>query len=113
MDAFFTYISSHFLEALIVLLLSLLFFKEAFIGWISSFVGHVPQTQRVADNVEHLRNHYNDDITQILTELQVGQKEGKDMVRTMMQTQADNSGKLDEMRDILRDISRNGIRIRK
>ena len=113
MNELFSYISSHFLESLIVVLLALLFAKEALIGWISALIGVKPQGQKVAEDVAHLRTHYNDDITAVLTEIQVGQRALTEMFHGFESTQVQQCTKLEEMRDILRDISRNGSRIRR
>ncbi len=100
-----------FPEILILLLIGLLFFKENILSWISQRLGYDSHTQ--AENIQtmqgdmtHLRIHFNDELTAILTEMQNGD-------RQFRETQLTQCGKLDEIRDSLRDISRNGIRIRK
>lgn len=118
METIFNYISSHFLETLIVILLCLLFIREAFVGWINTALGRpesdvARKTAKMANDMTALRMHFNDETTHILTELQTTQAEMLEMLRNGESTAARQCGKLEEICDTLRDMSRNGIRIRK
>lgn len=50
------------------------------------------KNESLGDGFQYMKHHYNDTLTQVLTELQVSQKESV---------------------DILRNIERNGVRVRK
>jgi hypothetical protein len=116
MDSVITYISSHFLETLVLVLVCLLFIREAFIGWINTLLGRQTVPSRADAThalMEQLKAHYNDDTTRLLAELEVGQREIKNSFQSFRETQLTQCNKLDEMRDILRDMQRDGIRIRK
>lgn len=98
MQELLAYISSHFLESLIIILLTALFFKDAITNIVLTYIkGQHPtvvrekREEKVAADVSHLRLHYNDELSEKLTKLEGLQSEGI---------------------DILRDIQRNGVRIR-
>lgn len=118
MSDVFSYISSNFLESLVLVLLCLLFVREAFVGWINTLLGRGPspterRTLQMANQMSELKMHFNDETTHLLTDLQIGQRKLVEKFDNFESTQIQQCGKLDEIRDILRDMSRNGIRIRK
>ncbi len=65
-----------------------------------------PAIKQLADDMTHLRLHFNDDLTHILTELQVGQRE----FRT---TQLVQCQKLDRLVENTDSMVRDGIRLRR
>jgi hypothetical protein len=118
MDVFVTYITTHFQESLIMVLIVALFFKETLTEWVKAKMGAAPneterRTVQMANQMSELKMHFNDETTHILTDLQVGLREIGTQFQEFAKVQSTQCGKLDEMRDSLRDIVRNGIRIRK
>lgn len=101
MEQIITYISGHFLESLILVLIATLFFKETITAVFRQWLGIAKQDRIVemAETVDALKLHFNEETSHLLSELRE---------RQILQC-----SKLDEIRDILRDIGRNGIRIRK
>lgn len=87
-----------FLQYLIIGLIGLLFAKDYLLNIISQWLGISRDSDKLSDSqilqgkMDYLKMHFNDELTKILTELQVGQV---------------------EVLDILRDMQRNGIRLRK
>lgn len=63
-------------------------------------------TKKLQDGMDYMKMHFNDELTGILTELQVGQRE-------MRECQVKQGATLAEVNESLRDIVRNGVRIRK
>lgn len=114
-----TYISSHFNEFLILLLLVALFFKDALMEWIQIRFGNNQPTDQqrrtleMANDMKALRMHFNDETTHLLTDIQVLLAKQEDDNMKFRETQLQQCGKLDEIRDTLRSINTNGIRIRK
>lgn len=104
----YTFVAEHFLEALVVLLLVALFFKESLQAWVNAKLGResvVPDFSKLVTDMTELRAHYNDETTHVLKDMQESLRESRE-------TQLTQCNKLEEMRDILRDVQRNGVRIR-
>ena len=117
METILTYISSHFFEALIIFLIVLLFFREQLMLVLNQYlkprIADIPRPsvpdprlEALQSTMDSLKLHFNDDTTRILTDIQIEQREFRE-------TQVKQCTKLDEISDSLRDIVRNGVRIRK
>lgn len=114
-----------FPEILIFFLIGSLFFKELLTSWLTNMLGLKPaQTNTETDTTSRrivdvqnmmteLKMHFNDETTHILTDMQVMLKVLSDNHTTFRESQLSQCSKLEEIRDSLRDMSRNGIRIRK
>ena len=61
--------------------------------------------EKIQETLEYLKLHFNDELTKVLTEIRVDQRESRE-------TQLQQCGKLEEIRDSLREIVRNGVRIK-
>lgn len=113
-----TYISGNFLESLVIFLLVSLFFKETIILVFKKYFGAYPdedqrRTLKMASEMSELKLHFNDETTHILTDIQVllakGEKDHGEIKNSMI----GQHGQLEEIRDTLRDMQRNGIRLRR
>lgn len=86
---------AYFQEYLIIGLLLTLFFKEALGSYITGLLGGKKKEgtpEKIQAGLDYMKLHYNDELTVLLTSMQVRQG---------------------EILDEIKDISRNGVRIRK
>ena len=118
MEAIFAYIGAHFQESLIMFLIVSLFFKETIVAVFRKWAGLSPtedqrRTLQMANTMEGLKMHFNDETTHLLTDIQVMLAKSEEDHQKMGDTNIQQCVKLDEIRDTLRDMQRNGIRIRR
>lgn len=120
MEPIFTYLSAHFLEALIIVLLGTLFFKEGIMGIFTRFSGTASATNqdkvnilKMAQDMDALKMHFNDETTYLLTDIQLKLGQQAEASQECKERQIEHMGRLEEIRDTLRDIQRNGVRIRR
>ena len=118
MEQVITYLSGHFLESLVLILIVALFFKEALMAWVRSQFGVGPtvterKTLEMANDMTALKMHFNDETTHLLTDLQVMAAKNEETSQKILNNQTTMCTKLSDIHDTLRDMERNGIRIRR
>lgn len=98
-----------FEQWLIIGLLVTLFFKDEAKRYIQHKLGLSAPEENLQDGMNYLKMHFNDELTHILTDLQVDQKEG---FRLSHDNQADGLKELQAIKTRINEMKEYGVKIR-